>query len=65
MKGYTLVTRGSALEYPGSQPFEILGFLGAGEAGPRTVNEGRKARDRRRRQLAKSQRRHMRAQAAR
>lgn len=59
-KSYTVVSRGSALEYPGSEPFEVIGFLGPGEPGPRSVDEKAKARARRRRRAAKSQKRHAR-----
>jgi hypothetical protein len=57
---YEVISRGSALEYPGSEPFEVIGFRGPGEPGQRVVNEKAKAKARRRRQLAKGQKRHMR-----
>jgi hypothetical protein len=63
VKGYTPIARGSALfdtNDPNWEPLQIVGWRGDGEPGFRTVDEKRKARDRRRRKLARWQRRHMR-----
>lgn len=57
--GYVPVTRGSALGYDGSEPFEVLGFIGADSPGPRIVNRKAKVAARAHRKRVKRQQRHM------
>jgi hypothetical protein len=58
VKGYTVVFGPLVPGVLGGR--EILGFLGPGESGPRRVDRKRKAKDRRRRKLARAQKRRMR-----
>lgn len=49
---YQAVFRGSSLEFPGSLPLELIGWIGRGEPGPRrTLGRGHDREKRRRNKL--------------